>query len=362
MSYLPKAIHVKNGFYAVEATEWIPVNEYGMILDSRGYITPGILSGKYLVFHYTDKEGKPARIATHRLIALTFCESDHDIPVTGLFVNHIDGNKLNNHASNLEWCTIAENNRHAHRTGLMPRNQPIDIKDLETGEIRSYPSIRSASIALGENPNNLRLNQWFSKGRLRPYLKKYDAKYRSDVWKFDSSHIGLHGVTSSRRVYASPVNPEQSAYIYPSMTRAINEKHLDKETLVKYLKTNEPYREYRWYFFDSLSEEDQQRLLDDPTVIKIEKDLSNMVRPDHQVPKMIKATNLETGEVLIWKNIIELSRHFNVMPNRLAKNINYHKGKYLGYHFEYLYKSRLTKEEYQSYLDLLSSNRYQSLS
>ena len=52
----------------------------------------------------------------HRLVALAFipCEGDY----RRLTVNHIDGNKLNNHADNLEWCDVYTNSHHARVTGL----------------------------------------------------------------------------------------------------------------------------------------------------------------------------------------------------------------------------------------------------
>ena len=70
-------------------------------------------TGYYMVsFSYNNKT-KPQRV--HRLIANTFIPNDNNLK----FVNHIDGNKLNNEISNLEWCTHSHNMKHAFETGLI---------------------------------------------------------------------------------------------------------------------------------------------------------------------------------------------------------------------------------------------------
>ena len=50
----------------------------------------------------------------HRLVALAFIPAE----VGKNFINHKDGNKQNNFADNLEWCTRSENMRHAYNIGL----------------------------------------------------------------------------------------------------------------------------------------------------------------------------------------------------------------------------------------------------
>ena len=70
-------------------------------------------TGYYMCTLTKDKKHKPKRV--HRLLAELFIPN----PNNELFINHIDGNKLNNSISNLEWCSHSYNMKHAFRTGLI---------------------------------------------------------------------------------------------------------------------------------------------------------------------------------------------------------------------------------------------------
>lgn len=82
----------------------------------------------------------------HRLVADAFVVRTREDRV---FVNHIDGNKLNNDYMNLEWCTTYENNLHARMTGLSSTKHLIGVNKLKRkltdSDVRAIRSIYKPS-------------------------------------------------------------------------------------------------------------------------------------------------------------------------------------------------------------------------
>lgn len=72
----------------------------------------GASDGRYLRVQLRIN-GETKHFAIHRLVAQCFVANPDDKPC----VNHIDGDKLNNNAANLEWCTQQENMQHAAAKG-----------------------------------------------------------------------------------------------------------------------------------------------------------------------------------------------------------------------------------------------------
>jgi len=102
------------------------------------------------------KKGKQKTYLIHRLVALKYIPNPNNLPE----VNHIDGDKLNNHYKNLEWCTRPANIQHGFDTGLItppwkgkrgklhPRGKTV--QQIKNGEIiEEFGSIREAGLITG---------------------------------------------------------------------------------------------------------------------------------------------------------------------------------------------------------------------
>lgn len=106
-----------------------------------------------------SREATYTRFRVHRLVAMVYVPNPENKPV----VHHKDGNKLNNHYTNLEWVTFSENTKHAFDAGLAvnakgvedSQSKPIKMTDISTGESQVFASAGDAHRATGVNRHTL---------------------------------------------------------------------------------------------------------------------------------------------------------------------------------------------------------------
>lgn len=112
------------------------------------------------------KNGVAKTHRVHRLVATAFIPN----PENKNAVNHKNGNKHDNMAVNLEWCTGAENSAHAASTGLSAsgeRNGGCKITDQQVLTAAEMVTegllIQDVAVSLGVNRNTItkRLNKMF---------------------------------------------------------------------------------------------------------------------------------------------------------------------------------------------------------
>lgn len=156
----------------IEGHENYSISDDGRVMNNRngnilkafetynGYLRVG-LNGKY--------------IRVHLLVANAFLQSTKR---EGMQVNHIDGNKLNNHVSNLEWCSAKDNIRHAYEIGLkvvsyknIHEPKAVIQTDLDDNFIARYESLKEVERTLGFNNSNI------SKACRRVQMTAYGYKW-----------------------------------------------------------------------------------------------------------------------------------------------------------------------------------------
>ncbi len=104
-----------------------------------------------------SKNGIVTHHRIHRLVALHFYDKDINENV----VNHIDGDKLNNYESNLEWTTHSNNSKHALELGLRKKGGDLSFSksitqfNMNGNKIKTFSSVVEAGDELGFCRHNL---------------------------------------------------------------------------------------------------------------------------------------------------------------------------------------------------------------
>lgn len=118
------------------------IYDNGKVFDSKlnTFISYQVSKDGYCKVTLRSDEGNRKTFSIHRLVALCFIENPYNKPT----VNHIDGNKLNNFVSNLEWATRSEQTQHAWDNNLI-----TDMDSRKLG-IRSHQGKRVQCENTGE--------------------------------------------------------------------------------------------------------------------------------------------------------------------------------------------------------------------
>jgi hypothetical protein len=137
-----KAVAECNGEYQVSNFGRVKSLKHG----KERILKPAIGTRGYLQ-NELSTNGNRKNWALHRLVALAFIGNPENKPQ----INHIDGNKINNHIDNLEWVTRKENMEHAWNTGLFESKRLAQSKpviDILTN--KKYDSLTAACFDIGE--------------------------------------------------------------------------------------------------------------------------------------------------------------------------------------------------------------------
>ena len=90
------------------------VSNYGNVvcLPKKRLLNPFDRKGYLAVNLVAEESSKTIKVGVHRLVAYEFIDGQ-DVENGVDIVNHKDSWTYNNHATNLEWCTISQNVKHA---------------------------------------------------------------------------------------------------------------------------------------------------------------------------------------------------------------------------------------------------------
>ena len=178
------------------SSKQVQVSSEGRVRSTKGVVSYGSRNTRgYCAVKINRKS-----YYVHRLVCQTF----YGLPPSPVhaFVNHKDGNRSNNTLENLEWCTPAENQQHAHalpdrKSSADAQSKPVRGRKIGSVEWREFDSCNAAARELGISRGNIHraASGKRNTGGWEFEFMKQHAEIEGEIWRpvvLNGAETGAH--------------------------------------------------------------------------------------------------------------------------------------------------------------------------
>ena len=210
--------------------------DYCITLEGKVY---SLKSERFLNTQYSDGgyetitlrvNRKTKTMKIHRLVAESFIPNDENLP----HINHIDGNKKNNHKDNLEWIDRSGNMLHAYDNNLFinkPRQLSEDDAHLVCSFLEEGAKVCDVALMVGVS-NSVISNiyrgenyKWVSQEydfTKVPRLKRYSENKILLVCKLLSENLSVREIESVTKVHYSSIKQIKQRRTHTHLSKDFN--------------------------------------------------------------------------------------------------------------------------------------------
>jgi len=323
--YFTNPILYKNGFRIIPGFTNFAINKNGKVIslykNKDLEMSIRLNPYGYPCVNIRDPDKNRWRpVCTHLLMAKAFIYNS-DIS-NKIYVNHKNGNKLDNRIINLEWVTPRENNNHAFISNLRTDNKRCVIRDYLNNTITEYHSHTAGFKSIGLKFHNRPFKKLIN-GILIPRLfcKRFEIKDINDTteWYYTTPEKRNQIIENTNGYEAK--NIETGEIIHAEHATTLAKITNTDISMVRKAVYSERQTAIGNFIFRSKSDKEW---------------LDNFYTVKHSVPRNFIITNIKDNEILKFNSSATLRKYLGLDKKTLKNRLHY-KMPYNGWIIEELF-------------------------